>query len=181
MVVITLAEMRHDAPACLEALAEAGLWNLADPALRAAFTSRRISILLWVRARAPGSTSRTLPARVWTGDHRSWYLQTYEGWAQAALLCRPGRSSELVAAVQAYARLNRVDSGACRRFARALAERAMQPGVLDSNPQALGNVAWGLSVARLLNASTLQRVRRRPDTMCPVLQSLQYCSRCSAG
>jgi len=175
MVVISLAETRHDAAACLEALAEAGLKNLADPALRDAFTSRRISTLLWVRPASLGLPTRAtagrrppvLSARA-AALKRPWWCgctrmeqRAYRapGWLW---LWRP----EPGALVQAYARLNRVDAGAGRRLARALAELAVRPGALGSNAQALGNVAWGLSVARLLDAPTLQRVRRRPGGLC---------------
>ncbi len=156
MVVISLAETRHDAAACLEALAEAGLKNLADPALRDAFTSTRISTLLWVRPASLGRPARTAAGR-----------RLLVPSARAAALERPAllvwlQRPEPGAPCQAYARLNRVDAGAGRRFARALAELAMRPGSLGSNAQALGNVAWGLSVARLLDAPTLQRVRRTP-------------------
>ena len=61
--------------------------------------------------------------------------------------------------LQAYGRLNMVSSEPCRRFIGAMAARAAEPGALDGNPHALGNVAWGLAVAQQLTASLLQQAR----------------------
>ncbi|KAK9822663.1 hypothetical protein WJX81_005748 [Elliptochloris bilobata] len=105
MVLWSLAELRHAAPACFDALAEAGTAALSNPAKRRHFTSQNLSTCLW-----------------------------------------------------AYGRLNMVHSEPCRRFLSALAARAAEPGALDGNPHALGNVAWGLAVAQLLDAPLLQRV-----------------------
>ena len=58
-----------------------------------------------------------------------------------------------------------VSSGPCRRFISAMAARAAEPGALDSNQHALGNVAWGLAVAQQLTAPLLQQVRLAQGTV----------------
>ena len=70
--------------------------------------------------------------------------------------------------LQAYGRLNMVSSAPCRRFIGAMAARAAEPGALDGNPHALGNVAWGLAVAQQLTPSLLQQARPRhaPVVLC---------------
>lgn len=48
MVLWSLAELRHAAPACFDALADAGTAALSDPASRKRFTSHELAVCLWV-------------------------------------------------------------------------------------------------------------------------------------
>lgn len=75
-------------------------------------------------------------------------------------LTRAGADNETH--LQAHGRLNMVSSEPCRGFIAAMAARAAEPGALDGNPHALGNVAWGLAVAQQLTPALLQQVRHRP-------------------
>ena len=58
MVLWSLAELRHAAPACFDALADAGTAALSDPARRKRFTSHELAVCLWVSPHSACSCSQ---------------------------------------------------------------------------------------------------------------------------
>ena len=58
MVLWSLAELRYAAPACFDALADAGAAALSDPARRKRFTSHELAMCLWVSPHSACSCSQ---------------------------------------------------------------------------------------------------------------------------
>ena len=60
MVLWSLAELRHAAPACFDALADAGTAALSDPARRKRFASHELAVCLWVSPTLPAAAPNTM-------------------------------------------------------------------------------------------------------------------------